>query len=353
VHSKAYIEGTGAVTPQPVSDPAVFLPEIRNTEGTSLRCIEPNYKEYVAGDMVRRMSRLIKMGIASAKMALGNDTPDAIITGTGLGCVEDTEKFLTTLIRNREEFLTPTSFIQSTHNTVSAQIALLLKCHAYNFTYVHRALSFESALLDTLLQLYRNPEHRILLGGSDELTPNTLQILTRLGQVRRKPLLNLDLLNQPGRGTIAGEGSVFFNVTGKPTPRTKAVISGLRMVFHPSSPSQIRDAAGELLADNHLTPGMIDLLLTGRNGDTGQDAPYHLAGQLLPATTPVAAFKPLCGEYFTASAFGVWLAVQILQHQSVPEPLLLKPAGNRPFQHILLYNHFMNQEHALILINRV
>ena len=52
--------------------------------------------------------------------------PDAIITGTGLGCLEDTEKFLTAMVTNKEEFLTPTSFIQSTHNTVSAQIALLL-----------------------------------------------------------------------------------------------------------------------------------------------------------------------------------------------------------------------------------
>ena len=52
-----------------------------------------------------------------------------------------------------KNILTPTSFIQSTHNTVGGQIALGLECKGYNFTYVHASISFESALLDAQLQL--------------------------------------------------------------------------------------------------------------------------------------------------------------------------------------------------------
>ena len=56
--------------------------------------------------------------------------------------------FLRKMIEFEEKMLSPTAFIQSTHNTVGAQIALLLKCHHYNNTIVHRAFSFENALTE-------------------------------------------------------------------------------------------------------------------------------------------------------------------------------------------------------------
>ncbi|NJK84751.1 MAG: beta-ketoacyl synthase chain length factor [Bacteroidales bacterium] len=104
----------------------------------------------------RRMSRIVKMGICSALKCLkesGVEVPDAIITGTGFGCIEDTEKFLGSIIQNEEKMLNPTPFIQSTHNTVGAAIALKIKCNNYNNTYVHRGFSFEHALLDGLMLL--------------------------------------------------------------------------------------------------------------------------------------------------------------------------------------------------------
>lgn len=64
------------------------------------------------------------MASALAMKDANVESVDAIITGTGLGCIEDSEKFLKSILDNKEEFLTPTSFIQSTHNTVGAQIAL-------------------------------------------------------------------------------------------------------------------------------------------------------------------------------------------------------------------------------------
>src|SRR5690606_35405111 len=115
-----------------------------------------DYKEFISPAASRRMANGVKMGFSSAKFALEKSNlaqPYAIITGTGMGCIENTEKFLNTLLANNEEFLTPTSFIQSTHNTVGAQIALGLECKGYNATYVHGALSFESALIDAQLML--------------------------------------------------------------------------------------------------------------------------------------------------------------------------------------------------------
>ena len=74
---------------------------------------------------------------------------EAVVTATGLGCIADSEKFLDSLIANEERMLNPTPFIQSTFNTVGAQIALLRGLHCYNTTYANRWTSFENAPTST------------------------------------------------------------------------------------------------------------------------------------------------------------------------------------------------------------
>ena len=72
------------------------------------------------------MSNIIKMGISTSLKALDIaeiQMPGAIIIGTGIGCIYDTAKFLNQLIENEEDLLNPTSFIQSTHNSVAGQLA--------------------------------------------------------------------------------------------------------------------------------------------------------------------------------------------------------------------------------------
>ena len=108
------------------------------------------------------MSRIVKMGVFAALSCLRNaevEIPDAIIAGTGLGCLEDTEKFLGSMYTSEEKLLNPTPFIQSTHNTVAGAIALAIKCHGYNATYTHRGFSFESALIDALMQIHDKSRH--------------------------------------------------------------------------------------------------------------------------------------------------------------------------------------------------
>jgi len=179
-----YIKGIGNISPQNTFNNDFFLEEIAEYSDEHLKCIEPDYKKYIKPVLLRRMSRIIKMGIYAAKISLDDaevSIPDAIITGTGLGCIEDTEKFLFSMIKDNESFLPPTPFIQSTHNTISSQIALLLKCHNYNNTYVHRGISFESALIDSMMLLKENFANNVLTGGADEITHNSFLITKRLG----------------------------------------------------------------------------------------------------------------------------------------------------------------------------
>src|SRR6185369_6984851 len=155
-----------------------------------------DYKAFIDVRQIRRMSRIIKMGVAAAMECLGEagiEVPDAIVTGTAYGCLEDTGIFLSKMVEQREELLAPTAFIQSTHNTVGAQIALMLHCNGYNNVFVHRGFSFESALLDAMLLLNEQEADNILVGGIDETTTTSHTIMSRFGLYKREPLSNLKL----------------------------------------------------------------------------------------------------------------------------------------------------------------
>src|ERR1700744_2476069 len=218
---KIYIRSSSCISPQKTFGSEDFLTDVVEYNGTRLKAIEPDYKDFIDPKQIRRMSHVIKMGVAAAKDCLNQahvDMPDAIITGTAFGCMEDTVTFLTRIVEQNEELLPPTAFIQSTHNTVAAQIALLLKCHNYNNTFVHKGISFESALTDALMLLKEEEANDILVGGVEETTDASYKVLSRLGLFKRWPLSNLDLFKTPTNGTIGGEGAAFFLLTNQSSP---------------------------------------------------------------------------------------------------------------------------------------
>lgn len=136
-------------------------------------------------NMRRRMSRIVKMGVASGLKCLEEAhiaTPDSIITATAYGCLADSEKFLSSAISSGELVLPPTPFIQSTFNTVGSHIAILTGCHGYNMTFVDRSRSFADALVDASLEISEG-KHNVLIGVMDEVTPTLQNILTRMKNV--------------------------------------------------------------------------------------------------------------------------------------------------------------------------
>src|ERR1700744_3343068 len=195
---KIYIRSSSCISPQNTFGNEGFLTDIVEYNGIRLKAIEPDYKEFIDPKQIRRMSHVIKMGVAAAKDCLNHanlEMPDAIITGTAFGCMEDTVTFLTRIVEQDEELLPPTAFIQSTHNTVAAQIALMLKCHNYNNTFVHKGISFESALFDAQMLLNEGGTDNILVGGTEEIVDTSFKILTRLGLYKRRPISNLELFS--------------------------------------------------------------------------------------------------------------------------------------------------------------
>ncbi|NQV02742.1 MAG: beta-ketoacyl synthase chain length factor [Bacteroidia bacterium] len=340
----SYINGLGCISPQPTLEGQLIFHEPSSVEGNRLKAIDPNYKEFIPPEMVRRMGRIIKMGVATAKTCLadaGESTPDMIITGTGLGCLQDTDKFLGTMIVNKEEFLTPTAFIQSTHNTISAQIALLTKCHGYNFTYVHRGFSMETAILDSLMQLQGGAANRVLMGCADELTNNSFEIQNRMGFWRKRS----------GKGAIAGEGAAFFLLENKKTPTTYAVLNDVAMLFNPTSSADIHTWIHAFLRENDLEVQDLDLVMLGKNGGSRFDYIYDEVLEKAMPGTPTCLFKHLCGEYMTATGFATWLTARILRDQKIPKAIQVK-GSPAELKHLLIYNHYQGINHSLILLSQ-
>jgi 3-oxoacyl-[acyl-carrier-protein] synthase II len=297
------------------------------------------------------MSRIIKMGVAAAMECLkeaGVGAPDAVITGTAYGCLQDTEVFLTRIVENKEEMLTPTAFIQSTHNTVGAQIALMLQCHQYNNTFVHRGFSFESALLDGLMLLLENPDALVLVGAVDEITDTSHTLLSRMGLYRQDPVSSRDLFVTRSRGTIAGEGAAFFLLTGQPSPADNARLEAITTFYNPGNITETERSISSFLASQSIDIDDIDLIITGRNGDEKNDRIYDQLEQSVLKGPLAINYKHLCGEYPTSTAFALWLATNILKTGQLPTSIEVRAASIR---RILIYNHNHNRHHSLFLVS--
>ncbi len=348
-----YIRSSACVSAQPTLTDQGFLTDIAEYTGTRLPVIDPDYKRYIDPKLIRRMSHVIKMGVAAARQCLmdaGTDMPGAIITGTAFGCMEDTITFMTRLVEGNEEMLPPTAFIQSTHNTVAAQIALLLQCHNYNSTYVHKGLSFESALTDAIMLLNEKDADTVLVGGTEEMVDTSFKVLTRLGLYRRKPVSNLQLLSSTEKGTIGGEGAAFVLLGSEPSANDMAKLDALATLY---KPQDIHADIKRFMDRHEIDPNDIDLLVLGNNGDIKNDQVYHELEEGIFKNVPIANYKHLCGEYPVASSFALWMAANILKTRTVPPVAMQKDVPVKAPKKILLYNHYQMEYHSLMLVSAV
>ncbi len=349
-----YIQATGNISPQKTCGHPPLLTAPVEYNGTQLTCIEPEYKDIIDVKLIRRMSRIIKMGVASAIECLkeaGVSMPDAIITGTAYGCLEDTGQFITKMVEHNEELLTPTSFIQSTHNTIGAQIGLMLQCHNYNNAFVHRGFSFESALLDGMMLLQENEANNVLVGAIDEITTISHDILTRMGLYRRHPIPNLNLFVPASKGTIAGEGAAFLLLANKPSGTDYARLDGLATFYKPNGIKEIEEKINSFL-ELHQTPASgIDIVIAGRNGDVENDKVYDQLQQSVFNENTLVNYKNLCGEYPTSTAFALWLGANIIKTGMVPEILDPPRVVEKKIRKVLVYNNYQGIHHSLVLLS--
>lgn len=280
----------------------------------------------------------------------GISHPDAIITGTGQGCKQDTEKFLESILDNQEGLLAPTSFIQSTHNTVGGQIALNLKSYVYNVTYTQNSGSFESALIDAQVRFMENPNTQpVLVGGVDEISSVITSFLYLDQQLKREQISNLELLKSKTPGTITSEGAHFFVISAKPYTNTYAELIDVTL-FGAESPEVVVTRLNEFLIKNNTSEEDIDLVILGNNGDSRYDHFYNQLQKGIFSNITQLAYKHLSGDYNTVSGFAMWLGCKIFKTGKIPQSLKINTTeGSKP-EKILLYNHYLGENHSFILL---
>jgi 3-oxoacyl-[acyl-carrier-protein] synthase II len=346
-----YINGTVCLSPQHTSDNAVFLPEVKEYASNKMLCIDVDYTTFFDPGSLRRMGRLIKFGTTAGMLTLkdaGIKTPGAISTGTGYGLLDVSQKFLNSVIDAQEGAVSPTAFIQSTHNTVSSNIALMSGCHEHNNTFAHRGFSFESALLDAFM-LAKEGYDNILVGAYDEVSDHSYRSMKRMNLLREEPCTNMQLYN--GTGTIAGEGAAFLLLSKEKTENTYGQLLGGKMFTQPNSQSELQQTVLAFLAEHNTPADQLDVIISGHCGDKELDKENEELMSALFQHQTIAVYKHLCGEYMTSSAFGAWLAAKMMKTQSIPATVILENRNREP-KNILLYNSHRGN-YALLLFKHV
>lgn len=285
------------------------------------RSVDPDFKTYIPPLEARRMGKILKRAIVTSMSALENSScekVDAIITGTGLGCIENTEFFLDALSRDGEQLLKPTYFMQSTHNTISSLVGIKMKCNGYNITYAHKELSFESAMYDAWLQFRLRMIDSALVGGHDEMTPSYFKLLEKAGYLGQE-------------SELAGETAVSFVIGSKPKDKHLCRFGGIRMMYCPDN-EEISRQLHELLDSVNIPMDYVSGVLTSMNGNAGHDAYISkLCGNLFP-DIPLLRYKHLFGESYTASGLGLYVAATCLSKGRIPESLYVDATSCKPLK---------------------
>ena len=297
---RVYIKAATQISmQQPLSEAWMTAP-VEHTE-PYVRSLDPNFRDWLNPLESRRMGKILKRALVTAQKVMhdsGVQQPDAVITGTGLGCIENTELFLDQLCREGEEMLKPTYFMQSTHNTISSLISIHDHLHGYNTTYSHKSVSFDSALLDAFTQLRLGDIQTALVTGNDEMTPSYFSILQRAGYV-----------GQPGQ-VAAGETSVAMMLTTDPADalcEIEELSMSVRGVQQPFAPA--------------------DLLVLGTNGVPQNDQLYREVAQQMPGVETFE-YKRLFGESYTVSGLGVYAAAHLLSQGRAGRVLFVNHSDN-------------------------
>jgi 3-oxoacyl-[acyl-carrier-protein] synthase III len=314
----AYINSIGLISPQGVVEDGRFV------------CVEPVYKDLINPVQLRRMSRILKMGLGASSMCI-NHLPeaeiDAIIVGTGLACVADLEKFLLSVLDGDEQGLSPIPFINSSHNTVAAQIAMTHKITGYNNTYCHRGASFEAALLDALMLLDEGEAQHVLVGGIDEYLEYNQLIINEDPKMKH---------------VVPGEGAAFFILEKARREQTFAQLKDIHSFLMKDAELNCNDfpliktEIASFLQKHSLDMTDIDLFVSGRNGNSISDGIYDELEKDCFPNAKMLNYKHLCGEYMTSTAFALNLTARQLKEQKE--------------KCALIYNHYNYINHSVILL---
>ena len=294
-----------------------------------VKAVNPAFRDYIAPNEARRMGNIMKRALVTSLKVLretGIEHPDAIITGTSIGSLDYTEKFLDALVENGEESLSPTYFMQTTHNTVSSAISIYTGTHSYNTTYSHGGISFELALEDAWMQFCLGQISNALVGGHDEMVASYYELLQKTGYVGVEGMVP------------CGECAMSMMLNKQVSLDNLCELAGVS-VFRTKSLQNIRMHLEILLKESQIDMADIQTVMTGVNGNPENDCLYQPVLEELFPQAEHLNYKHLFGENFTVSGLGLYAAAHLMKKQGMPV--------------ILFVNCTMNGDCALILLKGI
>ena len=323
----AFRNGGPAVSPFPVS---VSSPA---AQARVYACGDFGADQFIGPGRRRKLSRLQQMALVAARKSFASVpapvAPEKICVaiGTGLGSVNDTAAVVENMILKDERAPRPALFTSSVHNSLASQIAIELNCSGLNSTPIQREISFETALWQAATELASGRADFALAGAADELSRHQLAAGIRWGWWHEaspeiRPFAGA-LKNR--QRPLPGEGGAVVTLTREDNPIPPlAYVSAIRIgrSEQPNAAVEARWIVQTLERDG-ISPGSVDLLLTGANGLTGPDNFYRAVAEefsrLAGRSIPCGAYKRACGEHHSASAFGFLTAVGLARGGIAPE----------------------------------
>jgi 3-oxoacyl-[acyl-carrier-protein] synthase II len=135
-------------------------------------------------------------------------------------------------------------------------------------------------------------------------------------------------------------------LSAKPAADNLAEFNGLKTFYKPAGNAAIEKQIITFLATHAIKIDDIDLIITGKNGDTKNDEIYKQVK--LFSGKPQGHYKHLCGDYATSSSFALWVAANCVKNGNVPD--IVAKESTQP-KKVLIYNHYQNIYHSLMLIS--
>ena len=318
---------------KPLSEEWMETPE--TYQDSYVKAIDPDFKQFISAGDARRLGKLLKRALATSLSVLqegGIANPDAIVTGTGFGSVENTELFLDAMVREGEQMLKPTQFMQSTHNTASSLIGIHTHSHGYNSTYTQKGLSFDSALYDAWLQFRLGKINSALVGSHDEMTPVFAGFMRKAGHVKD--------------GEICSEAAVSVLLSNQADAPALCTLEGLMLLNEPE-PAELADAIRSVTGGN--APSAV---MTGMSGNSENDSWYGFLKEQLPGV-PLLRYKHLFGVNFSSSAIGFYASACCLKKGFVPSCLAMDGAPVNTDRGILIVNVVEGRHYSISLLKPI
>jgi len=257
---------------------------------------------------VRRLKRFPRLALSLAVAAHKNtgqaDTPSAVFLGTGWGAMSETFDFLTRLYETEEQFPSPTDFVGSVHNAAAGQIAMRFQATGANLTLTGGDYSFEQSLMAASL-FSKDIHDSFLVIGADESHSVLSPLFDRS--------IPIDAALSDGGGALClkrGQSPSGFYI---------------RLVFFENAADnpEVVSSLIQRLEESEEINARYGALLAGIPAACRRDGQRQLQDfvSYTGFKNPVIDYRKITGEFASASAVAVVMAVNFLQDGKIPGPL--------------------------------